>query len=81
MQDDRYFAAVVRYIHRNPQNHNIIADFRDWPWSSYGLILAARPTRLLRDDVLAWFGGRATFVALHQTDPDERAASEYLIEE
>jgi hypothetical protein len=80
VDSDRYFAALVRYIHRNPEKHGLIPDFREWPWSSYGAILAEQPTRVLRDDVLAWFGGRAPFVALHQTDPDERPIAEYVIE-
>ncbi|HBY97695.1 MAG: hypothetical protein M5U01_16770 [Ardenticatenaceae bacterium] len=86
---DRYFAALVKYIQRNPQKHGLVADFHKWPWSSYGAILgdSAMPTfeklaslRIPRNDVLAWFGGRAAFVALHQTDPDERPIAEYLIE-
>ncbi len=80
VDSDRYFAALVRYIHRNPQKHGLIPDFREWPWSSYGAILAERPTRILRDDVLAWFGGRAPFVALHATDLDERPIAEYIVE-
>ena len=80
MDSDRYFAALVRYIHRNPQKHGLISDFREWQWSSYGMILEERPTRLLRDDVLAWFGGRAPFMALHETDPDERSIADYIIE-
>jgi REP element-mobilizing transposase RayT len=89
VDSDRYFAALVRYIHRNPEKHGLIPDFRAWPWSSYGAILAEpeMPTfrklaslSLPRDDVLAWFGGRAAFVALHQTDPDERPIAEYVIE-
>ena len=80
VDSDHYFAALVRYIHRNPEKHGLIPDFREWPWSSYEAILAERPTRILRDDVLAWFGGRAPFIALHQTDPDERSIAHFIIE-
>jgi len=87
VDSDRYFAALVRYIHRNPEKHGLIPDFREWPWSSYGAILTEMPTfeklaslDVLRADVLAWFGGRAPFVALHETDPDERPLAEYIIE-
>ncbi len=80
VDSDRYFAALVRYIHRNPQKHGLSSDFREWQWSSYGMILEERPTRLLRDDVLAWFGGRTPFIALHETDSDERSIADYIIE-
>ena len=63
---DRYFTAVVSYIHRNPQKHGFVADFRDWPYTSYDALASSRPTRLHRDTVLAWFGDTAAFVAAHQ---------------
>ncbi len=100
VDSDLYFVALVRYIHRNPERHGLIADFRDWPWSSYGAILGegagsgsgsempsfekmaslSLSLSLERDDVLARFGGRAAFIALHETEPDERSIAEYVIE-
>jgi hypothetical protein len=77
---DRYFAALVRYIHRNPQKLGLISDFREWPWSSYRVILDDQPTRILRADVLVWFGGRTPFIALHETDPDSQQNADYVIE-
>ena len=41
-------------------------DFRDWPCTSYQAHFSQKPTRLQRDDVLAWFDGRAGFVAAHE---------------
>jgi putative transposase len=65
---ERYAAALVVYIHRNPQHHRFVADFRDWPHSSYHALVGTRPTRLRRDTVLAWFGGLADFLAAHKRD-------------
>ncbi len=64
---------LVHYIHFNPQKHGFIADFRDYPHSSYKSLLSDRPTRLEREGVLNWFGGRAGFAAIHQTLTDEKA--------
>ncbi|MCS6846292.1 MAG: hypothetical protein RMN52_01090 [Anaerolineae bacterium] len=63
--DERYLSHLVVYIHRNPQRHGLIADFRDWPYSSYATLLSNKPTRLRRDDCLAWFGDRSWFERVH----------------
>jgi len=61
-----HFAQLVTYIHQNPQKHGFLDDFRAWPYSSYHAIMSNNPTRLKRDDVLAWFDGRAAFQTSHR---------------
>ncbi|MFZ5909607.1 MAG: transposase [Chloroflexota bacterium] len=63
---DRQFWNVIAYIHQNPQKHKFVKDFRDWKWSSYGILLAEKPTKLKRDIVLDWFGGKESYLDLHQ---------------
>ena len=65
---DAYFHQLVIYVHRNPQRHGLIPDFREWPYSSYHALLSARATRLRRDETLAWFDGRESFVRMHGED-------------
>jgi hypothetical protein len=60
-----YLVHLVAYIHQNPQRHRFVADFRYWPYSSYRTILARQPTRLQREEVLAWFQGPAAFRGAH----------------
>lgn len=62
----RQFWQIVTYIHQNPQKHGFVADFRDWKWSSYAALISDKPTRLKRDAVLKWFGGKQDFLDLHQ---------------
>jgi REP-associated tyrosine transposase len=62
---DRYFVALIRYIHRNPQKHGLTTDFRDWPYSSYHAHLSDKPTHLKRGEVLAWFDGAEGFAQAH----------------
>jgi hypothetical protein len=57
---DRQFWNVIAYIHQNPQKHRYARDFRDWKWSSYGMILAEKPTKVKHNAVLDWFGGKET---------------------
>jgi hypothetical protein len=67
---------LVPYIHRNPQTHGLIADFREWPFSSYHVLCSTRPTYLRRDHVLAWCGGPAQLAAAHRCpDDDQRLAA------
>jgi len=63
---DRQFWNVIAYIHQNPQKHRFIRDFRDWKWSSYGMILAEKPTKVKRNAVLDWFGGKESYLELHK---------------
>lgn len=65
VSDEAYFARLVVYIHQNPQRHGLIADFRDWPFSSYNTLEASEKTRLCREAVLAWFGDREQYTAAH----------------
>lgn len=62
---------LVTYIHRNPQKHGFVDDFRDWPYSSYDAILLEKPTRVQRIVVLEWFGGLDNFLVEHQQAPNE----------
>jgi len=65
VDNEKYFTKLVYYIHANPQMHGFIDDFREYPWSSYGRILMPRPTKLRKQEVLGWFGGREEFVKCH----------------
>jgi len=72
---DRQFWKVIACIHQNPQKHKLVKDFRDWKHSSYDVILSDEPTKLRRDTVLEWFGGRDEYLKLHDewvTDADSK---------
>ena len=78
---DRYFAALVVYIHCNPQSHGLVRDFRGWAHSSYRATLSRIPTRLEREAVLEWFGGSDGFLAAHDLDPEREALADLVPEE
>jgi hypothetical protein len=72
---DKQFWNVVAYIHQNPQKHGFVKDFRDWKYSSYGVILTEKLTVLNREEVMKWFGTRKDYVSLHNqwiTDAQEK---------
>jgi REP element-mobilizing transposase RayT len=63
---EAYLVWLVTYIHQNPEKHGIVPEFRHWPHSSYHAHLSREPTRLQRDDVLAWFDGKTGFMPSHE---------------
>jgi putative transposase len=81
VDNDSYFTYLVAYIHRNPQTHGFVDDFRDWPWSSYGAMLSEKPTKVMRDDVLEWFGGRAAFMDGHIMAVDEKLIEPLILDD
>ena len=70
MTDD-YFIRLVAYVHRNPEKHGFVKDFRDWPHASYHTLLAEGATRLQRTEVLAASGGRDRFIEAHKNAKPE----------
>jgi REP element-mobilizing transposase RayT len=65
---DPYFARLVRYIHRNPERYGFVADFRDWPHSSYHLIGGPAWSPLRRDMVIDWFDTLDGFEQAHRLE-------------
>jgi REP element-mobilizing transposase RayT len=63
-----YLLTLINYIHQNPQNHGLVADFRDWQWSSYGAYCSDLPTNIQREEAIAWFGGERSFAAAHDAE-------------
>ncbi len=63
---ERQFWNVIAYIHQNPQKHGFVKDFRDWKYSSYGIILTEKPTIVNRNEVMQWFGTKEDYLSLHQ---------------
>ncbi|HZM22629.1 MAG TPA: hypothetical protein VFC02_12855 [Anaerolineales bacterium] len=62
---ERQFWNVIAYIHQNPQKHGFVKDFRDWKYSSYGIILTRKRTVIKRDAVMKWFGSKDEYLSLH----------------
>ena len=66
IDNDAYLMRLIIYIHQNPQKHSFVTDFCDWNFSSYHSIIGNAPTRLQKDKVLQFFGGREDFIRIHQ---------------
>lgn len=66
VQNDAYFSALVNYIHQNPVHHGFCQKIQDWEYSSYASFLSDKPTKLMREEVLNWFGNTTHFLQFHQ---------------
>jgi len=71
VDNDRYFTALVTYIHRNPQAHGFVDAFQEWPYSSYRAVLSDLPSHIQRDIVLGWFADHHGFEEAHSLPLDE----------
>ena len=81
VEDERYFATLIAYIHRNPQTHGFVDDFRDWPFTSYAAILSNRPSHIQTQTVLEWFDGPSGFQSLHTSDMVDQSSIQSLVED
>lgn len=60
-----YLKKLILYIHNNPIHHGFCEHPLEYPWSSYLSCISVKPTKLQRDDVIAWFDGQANFKTKH----------------
>ena len=68
VMDERQFTATAFYIHKNPVHHGYCLQLNQWRWTSYKAILSDTPTKLERDKLLEWFGGKKCFVDYHSRE-------------
>lgn len=77
---EEYFQNLIVYIHRNPQLHGLIDDFREWKYSSYGVLTSSAPTKLAREEIFRIFQSRRLWLTAHKKS-DSRAEAERLSRE
>lgn len=78
---DSQFTQAIVYIHANALKHNIVSDFTKYKWSSWQSLLSNAPTRLLREELLEWFGGKEAMIKIHLELSQYYRNSEISIEE
>ena len=61
IQTDRYFLACMAYIDLNPVRAGMVADARDFPWSSHGHYAGLRSDRIITPHALYWSLGNTPF--------------------
>ena len=61
IQTDRYFLACMVYIDLNPVRAGLVAQARDYPWSSHSHYIGLRQDRLITPHPLYWELGNTPF--------------------
>jgi putative transposase len=61
VQTDRYLLACMAYIDLNPVRAGLVADPRDYAWSSYGHHIGQRADKLVTPHPLWWALGNTPF--------------------
>ncbi len=62
---DSHFTHALVYVHANAQKHKLVKEFTSSLWSSYHSIISDKPTKLLRDELVEWFGNKELFIKIH----------------
>ena len=81
IDNEKYLTQLVYYIHSNPEYHGLIENFRDWKWSSYKKIFNGIPSKLRKQDVLNWFGGKDEYINFHSVKSKVKLDYKYRIED
>jgi len=80
IQHNSYFTRLIWYIHFNPEKHGFVADFRDYPHSSYHSHLLKKKTNLKRDEVISWFGNEEEYQRFHVDNHFDKELTSMVIE-
>ncbi len=79
--NERYFNAIIYYIHNNPVHHGIADSLRDYSNSSYQALCRDANTWLKRDEIIRHFGGIETFMDFHRKEQSLKEIKDLIIEE
>ena len=68
VKNNQYLVYLIYYIHSNAQKHGLIADLKQWKWSSYNEILENESS--LHQEIIQWFGDKEAYINFHITNFD-----------
>lgn len=81
IDNESYFTTVISYIHSQMKHHGFHVQDKAYQWSSYHRILLDKPSKLQKQYVLDWFGGKEAFIKFHDLNNSYHEIKKYIIEE
>ena len=58
---------MIYYVHHQPSHHGYEIEDLDYPHSSYLSFLTDKKSKLMREEVLKWFGSKDDFQEFHRS--------------
>lgn len=80
IDSDDYRTTIIGYILTNAVRHGYCSNVEAYPWSAYHSLLSCRPTNLLRDELMQWFGSKAAFISYIKNYTGEITARRNFLE-
>ena len=65
VENENYVRELACYINTNALKHNLVKDFRDWKWSSFQNTISNKDTKLLKEELISYFGDIDNFIYCH----------------
>jgi coproporphyrinogen III oxidase/REP element-mobilizing transposase RayT len=80
IKDEDYLKQLVLYIHKNPENHNIVDDFKTYKFSSFASYLSNNESLIDRKKpyVIGLFDTQENFMETHQMHSSDLSGFENL---
>jgi putative transposase len=66
INNDTSFGKLVHYIHANPVHHGYCKQIEEWKFSSFHELQMNNSSKLLRKEVLDFFGNKEQFILFHK---------------
>jgi len=81
IDNPKYFKHIIYYIHHQPSHHGYEIEDLDYPHSSYLSFLTEKNTKLMREEVLKWFGDKNHFREFHRSKQKLNDIEQFIIED
>ena len=70
VDNNAYFVNLIHYIHSNPVHHGFTKTMLDWEFSSIHAYWLEKKTQIVKEKMLALYGGKDEFTSRHHTHLD-----------
>jgi len=79
IKDEDYLKQLILYIHKNPENHNLVEDFQTYEFSSFNSFISKDETLIStkKSYIIELFEDLNNFMATHNNDTSNKLNMEY----